>query len=196
MQSAKAGLSTAVGLVIQFLALAFDSFPRVRSVFRARPARGSLSLACARENNHCAAGAARTAEPAAKRRRAGCPESREHAPGVAPPTAVREGMPGLVEQASVCVQRTRAHRARDPADVSVLPSPRLTGTRRARAKAELGAMNRAPTLLRARRALLWLLRAPITLRRQRTKGPRRGARGGSRAIQCLHRAVESTEPGL
>jgi len=34
---------------------------------------------------------------------------------------VREGMPGFVERTSVCVQRTRAHRARDPADISVPP---------------------------------------------------------------------------
>jgi len=78
---------------------------RVPSVFRARPARGSLSLACARESNQ-----------------------REHLPDAALPAAVREVRPGFVERPSLCVQRTRAHRARDPTDVSVLPSPRQTGT--------------------------------------------------------------------
>jgi len=42
---------------------------------------------------------------------------------------VREVMSGFVERTSLSVQRTRAHRARDPADVSVMPSPRQTGTR-------------------------------------------------------------------
>jgi len=41
---------------------------------------------------------------------------------------VREDRPGFVERTSVCVQRTRAHRARDSASISDLPSPRQTGT--------------------------------------------------------------------
>ena len=43
---------------------------------------------------------------------------------------VREIRPGFVERTSLSVQRTRAHRARDPADISVPPSPRQTGTDR------------------------------------------------------------------
>src|SRR5580765_527588 len=53
---------------------------------------------------------------------------------------VREDRPGFVERTSVCVQRTRAHRARDLSGISDLPSPRQTGTRRSKA----GSRSRAP----------------------------------------------------
>ncbi len=55
------------------------------------------------------------------------PRSRDRA------ARVREVRPGFVERTSVYVQRTRAHRARDPLGISVLPSPRQTGTRSSRA---------------------------------------------------------------
>jgi len=42
---------------------------------------------------------------------------------------VREVMPGFVERTSLCVQRTRAHRARDLSGISGMPSPRQTGIR-------------------------------------------------------------------
>ena len=47
---------------------------------------------------------------------------------------VREAMPGFVERTFMCVQRTRAHRARDLSGISVMPSPRQTGTPRSNAK--------------------------------------------------------------
>jgi len=87
--------------------------PSLSRHFRARPARGSLSLACARES-----------------------DQREHTPDAALPAAVREVRPGFVERPSLCVQRTRAHRARDLSGISVLPSPRQTGTRRSTARSK------------------------------------------------------------
>ena len=85
--------------------LALDSSVVASIRFSARVQRAGYFLLLAQEKaNYCAAGAARTAKLAAKRRRAGCPESRECAPDAALPSAVRDGMPGFVERTSLCVQ--------------------------------------------------------------------------------------------
>src|SRR5580765_685966 len=78
--------------------------------------------------------------------------TKENAPRMPRPSRyalrVREVMPGFVERTSLSVQRTRAHRARDPADISVLPSPRQTGTRRSWAR------SRAPPSVASRQLVL------------------------------------------
>jgi len=51
--------------------------PQHRDCAEGATDRGVLSFGYFSLHEHCAAGAARTAEPAAKRRRAGCPESRK-----------------------------------------------------------------------------------------------------------------------
>jgi len=124
---------------------------RVHSFFRAHPARGLLSLACVRESNQ-----------------------REHTPDAALPAAVREVRPGFVERPSLCVQRTRAHRARDSASISDLSSPRQTGTEDHEPDQERGLEGIASA---RRSALPWLLRVPIALRRQRSETPAGAARG-------------------
>jgi len=70
---------------------------------------GSLSLACARESNQ-----------------------REHTSGAAPFALRAPGSRGHAGVRSMDIRvhsRTRAHPARDPTGDSVMPSPRLTGTR-------------------------------------------------------------------
>ena len=93
---------------------------RVHPVFRARPARGSLSLACARES-----------------------DQREHTPDAALPAAVREVRPGFVERTSLMrATNSRASCARScghfrPALAAANGDPKITS--RIKSKGKRGA---------------------------------------------------------
>ena len=118
-------------------------------------------------------------------------------------------MSGFARWTSVSIRELARILRATLAGVSVMPSPRLTGTRDQETNQEQNKIQSragrdesrpyegAPVLLllllRARCALLWLLRVPITLRRQRTKRPAGCARGIAR-IPLLHRMCSQRNP--
>ncbi len=134
---------------------------------------GSLSLACARESNQ-----------------------REHTPGAALAASlrVREVMPGFARWTSVSIRELARILRATLAGESVMPSPRLTGTRDQ--KTDQGPYLRRRLLLgRAGCALLRLFRVPITLRRQRTKRPARvGAMDRADSAIAQGCAISGTRP--
>ena len=117
---------------------------------------------------------------------------------------VRANLPWFVECTSVCMQRTRAHRARAPAGVSVRPRRGKRGPRsQARSTADrwqpcLRGRSTMPSthlpspladLQPARGSLIF---DPFALRRPRLQCPK-GRRDGSRRFRCRHKDVPSAE---
>ena len=91
---------------------------------------------------------------------------------------VRKVMPGFVERTSLCVQRTRAHHARDPGGPFRHALAAANGAQDQERRQEHAALDPG---------------VPIALRRQRTIRPAGCARGIAR-IPLLHRMCNSRNP--
>jgi len=99
--------------------------------------------------------------------------------------------PGFVERTSLCVQRTRAHRARDPTDIPSCPRRGKRGPEDHGPDQEHGV--EGFLLLRAGARCSGFSGSPLHCGGSGRKRPQ-GRRDGSRRFRCLDRDVQSTEP--